>query len=110
MGGEDIPASLTHCVDLQLLALHRMAEEPGLDAATSLLPSLKKTCSFFLSPDGRSNGQGDSGGVHNAATWELSKKEQCSDWGRRPLTSNQLEYAGLDAAILIILLAEIIRK
>jgi 3'-5' exonuclease len=35
----------------------------------------------------------------------LSKEEQCSDWGRRPLSESQLRYAGLDAAILIYLLA-----
>jgi len=36
----------------------------------------------------------------------LSKDCQCSDWGRRPLSKAQLEYAGLDAAILLVLLAE----
>ena len=36
----------------------------------------------------------------------LSKDCQCSDWGRRPLSITQLEYAGLDAAILLVLLAE----
>ena len=37
----------------------------------------------------------------------LSKKEQCSDWARRPLSEAQVEYAGLDAAVLLVLLAEI---
>jgi ribonuclease D len=37
----------------------------------------------------------------------LSKQEQCSDWARRPLMEAQLEYAGLDAAVLLVLLAEI---
>ena len=36
----------------------------------------------------------------------LSKEQQCSNWTQRPLTQAQLEYAGLDAAILLILLAE----
>jgi ribonuclease D len=36
----------------------------------------------------------------------LSKIEQCSEWGNRPLRSSQLEYAGLDAAILLVLLSE----
>jgi len=36
----------------------------------------------------------------------LSKEEQCSDWGGRPLSHSQLHYAGLDAAILLYLLAE----
>jgi len=36
----------------------------------------------------------------------LSKDQQCSQWGERPLSRSQLEYAGLDAAILLVLLAE----
>jgi len=36
----------------------------------------------------------------------LSKEQQCSDWRRRPLTNEQLSYAGLDAAVLLPLLAE----
>ena len=36
----------------------------------------------------------------------LSKEQQCSDWSQRPLSQAQLEYAGLDAAILLVLLAE----
>ncbi len=40
----------------------------------------------------------------------LSKECQCSDWALRPLTKAQLEYAGLDAAVLLVLLAEQSRK
>ena len=36
----------------------------------------------------------------------LSKQEQCSDWSRRPISLSQLEYAGLDAAILLTIVAE----
>jgi hypothetical protein len=36
----------------------------------------------------------------------LSKTEQCSQWGQRPLTASQIEYAGLDAAVLLVILAE----
>ena len=36
----------------------------------------------------------------------LSKDCQCSDWANRPLSKAQLDYAGLDAAILLVLLAE----
>lgn len=39
----------------------------------------------------------------------LSKEQQCSDWGHRPLSQAQLDYAGLDAAILLYLLAEYCR-
>jgi len=40
----------------------------------------------------------------------LSKEQQCSEWGKRPLSEAQLNYAGLDAAILLILLAEHLRS
>jgi hypothetical protein len=36
----------------------------------------------------------------------LSKTHQCSNWDVRPLSSAQIEYAGLDAAILLALVAE----
>jgi ribonuclease D len=36
----------------------------------------------------------------------LCKEQQCSDWSQRPLTPEQVEYAGLDAAVLPFLLAE----
>lgn len=41
------------------------------------------------------------------STIPLSKEEQCSDWASRPLSPSQLEYAGLDAAVLLVLLAEL---
>ena len=40
----------------------------------------------------------------------LSKEQQCSNWAQRPLSSEQLDYAGLDAAILLVLLAEYSRS
>jgi len=40
----------------------------------------------------------------------LSKQEQCSDWSLRPLADSQLAYAGLDAAVLLFILAEGERK
>jgi hypothetical protein len=39
-------------------------------------------------------------------TLPLSKEQQCSKWGQRPLSQAQLDYAGMDAAILLVLLAE----
>ena len=47
--------------------------------------------------------------VSNFCETPLSKEEQCSNWLRRPLTTSQLSYAGLDAAILLALLSEAIR-
>merc|ERR1712157_702466 len=44
--------------------------------------------------------------VARYASMPLSKDCQCSDWGRRPLSKAQLNYAGLDAAVLLVLLAE----
>ncbi|CAJ1954220.1 unnamed protein product [Cylindrotheca closterium] len=40
------------------------------------------------------------------SSWELSKDEQRSDWSERPLSQSQVQYAALDAAILLFLLAE----
>lgn len=95
--GEDIPLSSPKLWDLQLLAAHEMMKEGNSGSAASSLPGLKSCCSYFLEADESRN-----------TRWELSKTEQCSDWTRRPLTMDQLEYAGLDAAVLLILLAEII--
>jgi len=40
----------------------------------------------------------------------LSKTEQVSSWSDRPLRQTQLDYAGLDAAILLVLLSEEFRR
>lgn len=93
--GEDIPLSSLKLWDLQPLAAHEMMKQ-GNGSVLSL-PGLKSCCSYYLEADEGGN-----------TRWELSKTEQCSDWARRPLTADQLQYAGLDAAVLLILLAEII--
>ena len=59
-------------VDLQPLATSR-----GEDT-----PSLQRVCARTLEV-------------------RLDKREQCSDWARRPLTQSQFAYAALDAAVLV---------
>jgi ribonuclease D len=84
--GHDIPklenfvgGPLRHdTLDLQLLMATKESCMPGL-----------KACVALFAPE-----------------TPLSKDEQCSDWRRRPLSKPQLDYAGLDAAILLFLLAE----
>ena len=41
---------------------------------------------------------------------KLSKEYQCSDWSQRPLSPLQLQYAGLDAVVVLYLLAEQYRR
>jgi len=84
-------------LDLQLLAAHQMMGEEDI----SSLPGLKSSCDHFL--------RFSAGAEKNWRGYSLSKKEQCSEWDRRPLTPSQLEYAGLDAAVLLVLLADIVR-
>ena len=36
-------------------------------------------------------------------TLQLDKREQTSDWTRRPLTPRQVAYAALDAEVLLVL-------
>lgn len=48
--------------------------------------------------------------VSRYAAIPLSKQEQCSNWRQRPLRKSQLEYAALDAAILLALVAERLRE
>lgn len=80
-------------LDVQRLAAQMM------DRHHTMLPGLKSCASHFLSrPVDNDCGQ----------EYFLSKKEQCSDWGKRPLSEGQLNYAGLDAVVLLVLLAEMV--
>ena len=85
-------------LDLQLLAAHEMMEEEDI----SSLPGLKSSCDHFLKFSESTE--------KDWSRFSLSKEEQCSEWGRRPLTQSQLDYAGLDAGVLLVLLADIVRK
>lgn len=76
VGGSLAASSTKPVLDLQLLWSNR-SQMPGLAACAGKYSSLP-----------------------------LSKRQQCSDWSQRPLSREQLEYAGLDAAVLPFLLAE----
>ena len=93
--GEDVPkVSSSNIWDMQLLAAHKMAKDIGSSKnSMASMPGLKSCCSYFGSPP-----------------WTLSKDEQCSNWGQRPLSADQLEYAGLDAAVLFVLLSELVTR
>lgn len=54
------------------------------------------------------NGRGLSGIVDGQLGMSLDKGLQCSSWGLRPLSLEQLHYAALDAAVLLMLLDSII--
>jgi ribonuclease D len=73
-------------LDLQLVAL-----QDDSSSSSSSLPGLKACAATF-------------------SNTPLSKEHQCSDWAQRPLSQAQLNYAGLDAAVLLVLLAEYSRK
>ena len=53
-------------------------------------------------------GRGLSGIVEAQLGISLDKSLQCSSWGTRPLSPEQLKYASLDAAVLLMLLDSII--
>ena len=77
--GEDGSALLTDSTILDIQLLLAVSSDYGM------LPGLKRcTQKYFKKP--------------------LSKGEQCSNWAHRPLSIEQLHYAGLDAAILLALL------
>ena len=81
--------------DLQLLAAYDMSKTSyGGTNSIASLPGLQSCCSHYF----------------DKPLWTLSKEEQCSNWKQRPLSADQLEYAGLDAAVLLVLLSEIVRR
>jgi len=55
----------------------------------------------FSAGDKRSNMPGLNSLAVDYLSLCLDKREQCSDWDRRPLTESQLQYAAADAAVLL---------
>lgn len=92
--GEDLAAASVW--DVQLLAAHIMSNDGDAVKKNILasMPGLKLCSSYSL----------------KGSSWSLSKEEQCSDWKQRPLSVTQLEYAGLDAGVLFVLLSELVRR
>jgi hypothetical protein len=90
------PLSMEKVVDMQIVAAFYSTQ--GTRFTKSTMPGLKSTCARYLA-----RSAGDSDG-DCSATYTLEKKEQCSDWSQRPLRLSQLEYAGLDAGVLLVLL------
>ena len=86
-----------------------MLEEFGKESL-STDPNLLESTFLDLQMLFARNGRGELPGLKSCAakisTVPLSKAEQCSPWGERPLRQSQLDYAGLDAAILLVLLSE----
>jgi hypothetical protein len=85
------PLDRSRCLDLQHCFSPNKSSVPGLASCTHQV--LEKI------PEARSPDP-------SSRAYRLDKTQQCSDWDRRPLTSSQLAYAALDAAILPFLLAE----
>jgi hypothetical protein len=86
------PISMEKVVDIQIVAAYYCAAKE-MRLTKSTMPGLKSTCARYLASAGDCN-----------ITYALDKKEQCSDWSQRPLRLSQLEYAGLDAGVLLVLL------
>jgi ribonuclease D len=80
-------------VDMQIVAAYYTHSAQGKRLTKSTMPGLKSTCARYLAS-----------AVDCNVTYALEKKEQCSDWSQRPLRLSQLEYAGLDAGVLLVLL------
>jgi hypothetical protein len=86
------PISMERVVDMQIVAAYYATQ--GTRLTKSTMPGLKSTCAHYLAISADDCN----------ATYALEKKEQCSDWSQRPLRLSQLEYAGLDAGVLLVLL------
>mmetsp|Transcript_34846 Transcript_34846/g.80569 ORF Transcript_34846/g.80569 Transcript_34846/m.80569 type:complete len:292 (-) Transcript_34846:45-920(-) len=87
----------------------RTAADAGPLRPRAVLDLQRLPCPSGKEPRGSGSLPGLAARVSRFSRARLCKDEQRSDWGRRPLTEAQLEYAGIDAAVLLVLLAEHLR-
>jgi hypothetical protein len=93
----------SRCLDLQVYFSTSTSSVPGLASCSH------QVLEQISSPVEDSSSLDDCHRPSLAHNYELDKTQQRSDWNRRPLTTSQLAYAALDAALLPVLLAEQIR-
>lgn len=74
---------------------HLMGHSPD-GCSTNLLVELKRLARFRRLPV---NGWGLSRLYEECFGELLDKQQQCSDWGARPLSASQIEYAAMDAHV-----------
>jgi hypothetical protein len=79
-----IPIAQPRHLDLQEVAVRIMQQELGANSVKAWTPGLSVVCQAWLQQN-------------------VDKTEQCSEWERRPLDPTQLEYAALDAHVLLAL-------
>ncbi|OEU06428.1 hypothetical protein FRACYDRAFT_254443 [Fragilariopsis cylindrus CCMP1102] len=96
-----------HILDIQKLILAQQQQESSSSSSSTTTtnnknnpPGLKRCVEQYSS----------SSSTTTKMAMIFSKEQQCSNWELRPLSEQQLNYAGLDAAILLILLAEHSRR
>lgn len=75
------------------------------DGAQTFAPRIVDLQQAVMAKGLRANGGGGPPGLQATCArvlgTRLCKAEQCSDWGARPLRKEQVEYAALDASILL---------
>ena len=80
---------------------------PGIQSQSKLVFDLQPVASAFVASEkGHIRARGQSVGLKTVVETcfpglSLDKTEQCSNWCQRPLSTSQLDYAALDAVVLV---------